>query len=223
MFSNTNNRNPNTTNIQLTNDQRFLIDMYTEQYNQAQRQIALLNQSCNNIRSLISNVYSRASSRDDTFTNDIINLITQVYVRPATNNIDNNDRLTEGQIIAGTRIRLFSEIEEPINRECPIRLQEFQQADIVTQIRNCGHIFNSQEIQTWFLTSSRCPVCRTSVRLLPVADSSNNVLTDLSNNNVQTRRTNNTPSTRIRNRYGAPLEMQSIDSSGNIVYYTQYF
>ena len=117
MFTNTNNRSSNTNNIQLTSDQRFLIDMYTEQYNQAQRQIALLNQSCNNIRSLISNVYSRSSAtRDDTFTNDIINLFTQLYVRPATNNnINNNDRLTEGQIIAGTRIRLFSEIEDPIN------------------------------------------------------------------------------------------------------------
>ena len=217
MFSNTNNRNQNRNNFQLTEDQRFLINTYTQQYNQAQAQIVALTQTCNTIRNLITNVYSRPLSRDDTFTNDMINLITQLYVRPATT--DNNDRLTEGQIIAGTRIRLFSEIEDPINRECPIRLQEFQQGDIVTQIRNCGHIFNSQEIQTWFLTSHRCPVCRTTVRLLPVVDSSNNVVTDLSNN-LQTRRTN-TP--RIRNRYRSPLEMQTIDSSGNMVYYTQYF
>ena len=217
MFSNTNNRNQNTNNFQLTEDQRFLIDTYTRQYNQAQAQIVALTQTCNTIRNLIVSV-SRPQQRDDTFTNDIINLITQLYTRPATATTDNNDILTEGQIIAGTRIRLFSEIEDPINRECPIRLQEFQQGDIVTQIRNCGHIFNSQEIQTWFLTSHRCPVCRTGVRLLPVVDSSNNVATDLSNN-IQTRRTN---TQRIRNRYGAPLEMQSIDSSGNIVYYTQY-
>lgn len=223
MFPNRNDRNTNTNNIQLTNDQRFLINMYTEQYNQAQRQIALLNNSCNNIRNLISHVYSRASTttRDDTFTNDIINYITQLYLTPRTTNNNNNDRLTEGQIIAGTRIRLFSEIEEPINRECPIRLQEFQQTDIVTQIRNCGHIFNSQEIQTWFLTSSRCPVCRTGVRLLPVTDLSNNVVADSSNNNVVTDnvQTNNRQLSRP-----FPLHMQPFDLSGNnIIYYTEYY
>ena len=47
-----------------------------------------------------------------------------------------------------------------MNDECPIRLEQFVPNDTVTQIRHCGHIFNSTELTNWFRTNTRCPVCR---------------------------------------------------------------
>ncbi len=35
---------------------------------------------------------------------------------------------------------------------------------MVTVIRYCGHIFNSDEVNRWFRTNCRCPVCRYDIR-----------------------------------------------------------
>ena len=52
----------------------------------------------------------------------------------------------------------------PINRACPISLENFNDTDIVSIIRFCGHIFNRDELNTWFRTNCRCPVCRYDIR-----------------------------------------------------------
>lgn len=166
--------------IHLTQDQQFLINMYIQQYNQAQTQINNLHQTCNNIRRLITNIYTQSYEqiqeqiRDpiqepiqepppttDITVNDILNLISLIRHENGLT----NRRLTNEEILNRTSIQLFSEIVNPINIECPIRLEEFQPTDSVTQIRGCGHIFNSQEIQNWFINSSRCPVCRRDILL----------------------------------------------------------
>ena len=68
--------------------------------------------------------------------------------------------LTQEQIANSTTTVEFSSIQNPINTECPIRLETFRQNDMVTQIRHCGHIFESTELINWFRTNTRCPVCR---------------------------------------------------------------
>ena len=43
---------------------------------------------------------------------------------------------------------------------CPITLEDFQEGDSITRIRECLHEFKTPHLNRWFLRSSRCPVCR---------------------------------------------------------------
>jgi hypothetical protein len=52
----------------------------------------------------------------------------------------------------------------PRNRSCPISLENFNDNDMVSVIRYCGHIFNTEQLNTWFRSNCRCPVCRYDIR-----------------------------------------------------------
>ena len=71
--------------------------------------------------------------------------------------------LSHEEIAEFTLTQQFSSFENPINSECPIRLEEFLENDTVTQIKKCGHIFNSAELTNWFRNNVKCPVCRGDV------------------------------------------------------------
>lgn len=43
-------------------------------------------------------------------------------------------------------------------------MDDFNDNETVTIIRHCGHIFNSDELTTWFQSNCRCPVCRYDIR-----------------------------------------------------------
>jgi hypothetical protein len=85
---------------------------------------------------------------------------------------------TQTQIEAATRTVRYGDIISPINRSCPISLENFDDSDIVTIIRFCGHIFNREELDTWFRSNCRCPVCRYDVRNYQ-ANTSNNSNLDI--------------------------------------------
>ena len=85
-----------------------------------------------------------------------------------------------------TLLILFREVFEPRNNSCPITLEPFQENEAVTMIKYCGHLFKTDEINQWFETNVRCPVCRydlrnyreptnTINRLLPTEMRSNNI------------------------------------------------
>lgn len=71
---------------------------------------------------------------------------------------------TPSQIEAATRIARYGDIIAPRNRSCPISLENFNDNDTVAIIRFCGHTFNRDELNTWFRTNCRCPVCRYDIR-----------------------------------------------------------
>lgn len=71
---------------------------------------------------------------------------------------------TQAQIAAATRIVRYSDIGVPRNRSCPISIIDFNDSDMVMIIRNCGHIFHTEELRTWFTTHCTCPVCRFDIR-----------------------------------------------------------
>jgi hypothetical protein len=71
---------------------------------------------------------------------------------------------TASQIEIATRRVLYRDIVTPINNSCPISMDNFNDNEIVTIIRHCGHIFNSDELATWFQSNCRCPVCRYDIR-----------------------------------------------------------
>ena len=80
------------------------------------------------------------------------------------NSISQNTLLpSESEISQATRIIRYNEIENPINDRCPISHEPFQENDSVTQVVFCRHIFDSNEINTWFQRNSHCPVCRHSI------------------------------------------------------------
>jgi hypothetical protein len=71
---------------------------------------------------------------------------------------------SQTQIESATRTVRYGDIVSPMNRACPISLENFNDEDIVTIIRFCGHIFNRDEFTTWFRSNCRCPVCRYDIR-----------------------------------------------------------
>lgn len=72
---------------------------------------------------------------------------------------------TQTQIESSTRRVRYSDIVSPINRSCPISLEQFTDTDMVSIIRYCGHIFNTEQLNTWFRSNCRCPVCRYDIRI----------------------------------------------------------
>lgn len=96
-----------------------------------------------------------------------------------TNNIDTNSLLTnllssfmqpvevyptQSQIEAATRRVRYCDISRPIYNQCPISLDDFNDNDMVTVIRPCGHIFQTEHLMNWFRSNCRCPVCRYDIR-----------------------------------------------------------
>ena len=71
---------------------------------------------------------------------------------------------TQSQIETATRRVLYRDIISPLNVSCPILQQNFENDSIVSVIRHCGHIFNTDELNVWFESSCRCPVCRYDIR-----------------------------------------------------------
>jgi hypothetical protein len=88
---------------------------------------------------------------------------------------------TSAQIEDATRVVRFGDIINPINDSCPISLNAFHENDNVTIIRQCGHVFNTTELNNWFLGNCRCPVCRHDIRTNTTAST----VTDLSSNVIR--------------------------------------
>jgi hypothetical protein len=112
---------------------------------------------------------------------------------------------TNSQIEAATRRVRYCDIARPINTQCPISMDDFNDSDMVTVLRPCGHIFQTEHIMNWFRTNCRCPVCRYDIR-----DFNSNASTEFFNapsqNNTTSNRSNTTQS-----------ETSLFDSSNNNV------
>jgi len=90
---------------------------------------------------------------NDILWNNFDTLYSNIIVRP-----------TAQEIELATRNVSFSQIINPINTNCPISLEPFDESSIVTQINGCGHVFNREHLHTWFERNVRCPVCRYDIR-----------------------------------------------------------
>lgn len=71
---------------------------------------------------------------------------------------------TPSQIEAATRRVRYGDIISPLNRSCPISMDNFDDDNMVTIIRECRHIFTSDHLNTWFRSNCRCPICRYDIR-----------------------------------------------------------
>ena len=98
---------------------------------------------------------------------------------------------TPSQVEAATRRVRYCDIVSPLNRSCPISLEEFNDTDMVSVIRQCGHIFKTDELNTWFRSNCRCPVCRYDIRNYNAnASSSSYFNQDPSGSNVTSNNSN---------------------------------
>ena len=121
-----------------------------------------------NRRTATNNIYEEPDTNDTIGANDRLLRIFESFLTPVT------IYPTPTQVELATRIVRFCEIVEPINNSCPISLDVFNENDVVTVIRYCGHIFNTIQINAWFTTNCRCPICRYDIRNYHSASYNNN-------------------------------------------------
>ena len=74
-------------------------------------------------------------------------------------NLTNYNYMMENSI----DVKMFNEINNPINTSCPILQTDFEEDDYVVVLKECNHIFNEDAIQNWLKTHHTCPVCRTNL------------------------------------------------------------
>jgi hypothetical protein len=118
---------------------------------------------------------------------------------------------TQSQIESATRYVRYCDIISPRNVSCPISLTNFTDNDMVTVIRFCGHIFNTEELNTWFRSNCRCPVCRYDIR-----NYNSNASSEIFGNNSSAEPQPSTPSTPLNeteNNSSQTNEERSIPSN----------
>ena len=150
-------RQRNTTGQRNTSIQRNLtpaINYHIEYYTRpiADLEFNFVQDASNSLFPLFQDLYSN-ETRTNTLSGLFENFLDPITIYP-----------TEAQIDAATRITRYGSIVNPLNLSCPISLEPFRENDFVTMIRSCGHIFNGPEINEWFRTNVRCPVCRFDIR-----------------------------------------------------------
>ena len=110
---------------------------------------------------------------------------------------------TQSQIDSATRRVRYCDIVSPTNTSCPISLTNFEDNDMVTVIRHCGHIFNTNELNRWFTSHCNCPVCRYDIRDYNLnsssvfsrvnQDTSSNISSQNNNSQMSSQPNSNTP------------------------------
>lgn len=133
---------------------------------------------------------TRSSSRSDIAT--LIYLLSQAGVDDA------RAGLSQSQIENATESVLYTPAAFPEITQCPISLDEFEDGELVCQIRHCRHIFKRRNIMRWLETHTCCPVCRH----------------DLENSNSEP--------VRARSGIWSSLFNRSSDISGNDIYTVEF-
>ena len=129
----------------------------------------------------------RNNNSDELFTQILNNFLQPIEIYP-----------TQSQIETATRRVRYCDISRPINTSCPISMEDFNDNDMVTVIRHCGHTFHTEQLMNWFRSNCRCPVCRYDIRTYNTGSPSeffNNNLSmtmDTSNNNIEINNNRNT-------------------------------
>lgn len=133
---------------------------------------------------------SSSSTRRNGNRYNIEFLYSYIPAQDTTELVDVTISPTEEQINNAITNLPFSSILEPLNERCPIRLENFQVNQVVSQIRPCGHIFCTPALEEWFQSHTHCPVCRYDIRDYIIDNNA-----PVNNNN----RTRNRTRSRIRN------------------------
>jgi hypothetical protein len=201
-------RNRNRIESSLTNDEYLYLTFLLNTYNSNIQQIRTLNIQTNDIKNRIINLMERHLGLQRRDHANVINEISRRQVsfvrgrdRERNNNYSNLSDISNifnfdnffepvqinpsvAQIENALRVVRYGDIVRPQNISCPISLETFNDDSQVSIIRHCGHIFNTIEINRWFQSNCRCPVCRYDIRNYRIRDSSNNIVQDISSNTL---------------------------------------
>jgi hypothetical protein len=128
---------------------------------------------------------------------------------------------TEPQIESATRILRFSDIITPNNLNCPISLEPFRDEDYVSIIRHCNHIFHTNQLNTWFRSNCRCPVCRYDIREYNTEITRQHV--DLSNNNVRDNYTHSEQEEQSQNQQNQQNQQNNLFNTTTTTRVPNYF
>ena len=180
-----------------------------------------------------TNLRSANLNNNNNFSRVINSFFTPVEVYPSPTQIETATR----------RVR-YCDIVSPKNTSCPISLTNFSDNDMVSVIRHCGHIFNTDGLNTWFRSHCTCPVCRFDIRddnsnsasAFSGEAQNNNVINAINSIPINNQINNTSPEERNQNytelanvifndilrEYGFPEDLiNNIDLSGN--QYSQSF
>ena len=145
---------------QLNSNDRHILTYYTNLYNQQLRDINMMYNELKEIKNNIDTITGVNNVRRQTLRN--------IYYRMEYIPIPDLESVpvvaSQDIINRNTRSIRFNEVINPLNYDCPIRLERFQDNSILTQIIGCGHLFFNNEITRWFRSNVHCPVCRYDIR-----------------------------------------------------------
>ena len=206
--SNNNNQHPRGRNSNRNPRNFNYRENYSQYFNDTTRNTPLLFEYIFDLQPYNT---TQTTQQNDTFTRIFERFLEPIDVYP-----------TPAQIETATRIARYGDIISPRNRTCPISLENFNDDDTVSVIRFCGHIFNRDELNTWFSRNYRCPVCRYDIRNYNNS-TQNQVNTNISqpalstSNNLNVERTQTT-NTNTEDLLNFILDPSSVtDLSGNII------
>ena len=195
-----NNINNNYINHDNINSRQYISILYTI-YNDNYRLINELRNDNLMLRNHIVNEYERSVNNENHMR---FNNRRRAFPRtpyPIFNNLHSTfyDRVpvppSNEQIQLATLTTYYSNIVEPLNTNCPITLETFENNSVVTLIKYCGHIFRPESLNNWFSENNRCPVCRYDVRNYTANLDDNYELIDSSNIVVDNNTTSDTENT----------------------------
>jgi hypothetical protein len=148
---------------QLNSNDRHLLTYYTNLYNHQLRDINMMYMELKEIKNNIDNITGVNNNRRQQTTRDIYYRMD--YIPIPIPDLESVPVVASQDIITrNTRTIRFNEVTNPLNFDCPISLERFQDNSMLTQIIGCGHLFCSNEITRWFRTNVHCPVCRYDIR-----------------------------------------------------------
>lgn len=134
----------------------------------------ILYNSSVNIASLISlariheETISRAIRNQSNNQTQMINLITGIIEQSNLNTEQQTEEEQEFQPFSIENRELFNHckyntIEVPLNTNCPISFDIFNENDDVVVIKKCNHIFKKNSLERWLERSHNCPYCRRNI------------------------------------------------------------
>ena len=134
-----------------------IIRMHTEMMSEYNRNV-------HNIITLIQRngeyTHTPAPTPTTRSSNNRSDIATLIYLLSQAGVDDVRVGLTQSQIANSTDNVIYTLEAFPEITQCPISLDEFDDGEVVCQIRHCRHIFRRRNIMRWFETHSCCPVCR---------------------------------------------------------------
>lgn len=162
----------------LYQDYRYLIGVYNNHYLEIMHQIEDLRREATAVRETIDSVtldmrnrvreLRRTNEREVSLENTVGSLFNVITGRtfspprylPVLRGIPSPQHINDA-----VRVIRHGDIPNRENHDrCPISWATFDENERVTQIIQCGHVFNSSELSRWFHTSPHCPLCRYDIR-----------------------------------------------------------